>query len=52
MTAQDWAANDPEEFHARLRPVEQRGSEVNFPPIDNGLDYLLSVIASLADDEE
>lgn len=52
MTAQDWAANDPEEFHAGLRPVEQRGSEVDFPPIANGLDYLLSVIASLANDEE
>ncbi|MEU2245048.1 hypothetical protein ABZ572_37325 [Streptomyces sp. NPDC018338] len=52
MTAQDWAANDREEFYARLRPVEQRGSEVNFPPIANGLDYLLSVIASLAIGEE
>ncbi|WP_404962198.1 hypothetical protein [Streptomyces sp. 147326] len=37
---------------ADLRPVEQPGSEVNVPPIANGLDYLLSVIASLADDEE
>ncbi|GHH57941.1 hypothetical protein [Streptomyces candidus] len=52
MTVQDRAANGREESHARLRLVEQRGSEVNFPPIDNGLDYLLSVIASLADDEE
>ncbi|MEU9370495.1 hypothetical protein AB0D71_38705 [Streptomyces avermitilis] len=52
MTAQDWTADDPEVFSARLRPVERPGSEVNFPPIANGLDYLLSVITSLADDEE
>lgn len=58
MTAQNWVANDPEvpmdreAFVAQLRPVEQPGSEVDFPPIANGLDYLLSVIASLASDEE
>ncbi|MEU9472517.1 hypothetical protein AB0D78_39250 [Streptomyces avermitilis] len=52
MTAQDWTADDPEVFSARLRPVERPGSEVNFPPIANGLDYLVSVITSLADDEE
>ncbi|MFI5774339.1 hypothetical protein ACIA74_38735 [Streptomyces sp. NPDC051658] len=64
MTAQDWAANDPtvfddpevfidrEAYIAQFRPVEQPGSEVNFPPIANGLDYLLSVIGSLIDDEE
>ncbi|MEV7864476.1 hypothetical protein AB0O86_38570 [Streptomyces hirsutus] len=58
MTAQDWAANDPEvfidreAFIAQLRPVEQRDSEVDFPPIANGLDYLLSVITCLTDEEE
>lgn len=52
MTVQGGAADAPEVSYVRLRPVEQPGSEVDFPPIANGLDYLLSVIASLADDEE
>ncbi|MBB0245517.1 hypothetical protein FNQ90_15750 [Streptomyces alkaliphilus] len=34
------------------REVERPGSEVNFPPIDNGLDYLLSVTEHLAAGEE
>ncbi|MGW0886033.1 hypothetical protein [Streptomyces sp. NPDC002671] len=57
MTAQDWKLEALEgegsEAHYFLRrPVERPGSEVDFPPIANGLDYLLNVITSLADDEE
>lgn len=35
-------ANDPEVFYARLCPVEQPGSEVNFPPIASGLGWVPS----------
>ncbi|MFD4481481.1 hypothetical protein ACFWPU_35950 [Streptomyces sp. NPDC058471] len=53
MTAQgETADNNPAVSRTRLRPLEQPGSDVDFPPIANGLDYLLSVITSLADDEE
>ncbi|WP_406122367.1 hypothetical protein OHQ89_10055 [Streptomyces canus] len=34
------------------RTVEHPGSEVHFPPINNGLDYLISVVEHLEADEE
>lgn len=52
MAAQGWPAGNSRKVQARLRPSEQPGSDVDFPPIANGLDYLLSVITLLADDEE
>lgn len=49
----DWDTGDGDKWdYGRRRSVERPGSEVEFPPIANGLDYLLSVVTSLADDEE
>lgn len=50
---QGYARNidEPRRYSHPSRAVEQPGSDVQFPPIENGIDYLLSVMESLAKDD-
>ncbi|MEU9108918.1 hypothetical protein AB0D54_32250 [Streptomyces xanthophaeus] len=46
---------DGAEPHNRVpiwRPAETPGADLKFPPVDNGLDYLVSVVDFLAPDED
>jgi hypothetical protein len=52
MSEQGSAESSTIRIHGPRRSVERPGSEVAFPPVANGLDYLVSVAKHLAVDEE
>ncbi|MFD4588935.1 hypothetical protein [Streptomyces sp. NPDC058434] len=43
---------EPRRYSDPRREVEQPGSDVKFPPVENGIDYLLSVIDLLAKEDD
>ncbi|MEU8512971.1 hypothetical protein AB0C76_15500 [Kitasatospora sp. NPDC048722] len=46
-----WNIDEPRSYSHPSRAVEQPGGDVRFPPVENGIDYLLSVMESLAKDD-
>jgi hypothetical protein len=39
---------EPRRYADASRPAQQPGTDVKFPPVENGLDYLISVVDNLA----